>query len=99
MRSGIDAEAPANGAIDCSTSNKCYQIELWVSQVAFDQVRDLAMRGIFPTAILTFKDDCGIKYGGSPDGDDKDWDDVNHRHVPIAEFSLRYTVPSVQPVT
>jgi len=98
VRSGIHTEVLANGYIDCSTANKCYQIELWVSQVAFDQVRDLAMRGIFPSAFLTFNEGCGIQYGGSPDGDDKDWDDVHHRHVPIAEFSLRYTVPSVQPV-
>jgi hypothetical protein len=96
---GVQGQAPANGAIDCDSSRTCYQIELWVSQETFAQVSDLAMRGIFPMVTLTFKDGCGIEYAGAPDGALKNWDNVRRTHVPIAEFSLRYTVPSMRAMT
>jgi hypothetical protein len=69
---------------------RSFQIQLAISGVGFDRVCNLAEKGRYPDAILTFKDDGPIEHGLSPDGNKKIWKNVDSRVALIAEFTLRY---------
>jgi hypothetical protein len=69
---------------------RSFQIQLAVSGVGFDRVRNLAEKGKYPDAILTFKDDGRIEHGLSPDGNKKIWKNVDSTVALITEYTLRY---------
>jgi hypothetical protein len=69
---------------------RSFQIQLAISAVGFDRVCDLAEKGKYPDAILTFKDDGAIEHGLSPDGNKKIWNNVASTVALISEFTLRY---------
>ena len=69
---------------------RSFQIQLAISGVGFDRVCDLAEKGKYPDAILTFKDDGRIEHGFSPDGNKKIWKNVASTVALITEFTLRY---------
>jgi hypothetical protein len=69
---------------------RSFQIQLAISAVGFARVCNLAEKGEFPDAILTFEDDGGIEHGLSPDGNKKIWKNVVSRVALITEFTLRY---------
>jgi hypothetical protein len=69
---------------------RSFQIQLAISGVGFDRVCNLAEKGKYPDAILTFKDDGPIEHGLSPDGNKKIWKNVGSTVALIAEFTLRY---------
>jgi hypothetical protein len=69
---------------------RSFQIQLAISGVGFDRVCDLAAKGRYPEAILTFKDDGRIEHGLSPDGNKKIWNNEKSRVALISEFTLRY---------
>jgi hypothetical protein len=67
-----------------------FQIQLAISAMGFDRVCNLAERGKYPDAILTFKEDGSIEHGLSPDGNKKIWKNLAASPALIAEFTLRY---------
>ena len=69
---------------------RSFQIQLAISGVGFDRICQLAEKGLFPDAILTFKEDGPIEHGLSPEGNKKIWTDVSSNVALIAEFTLRY---------
>jgi hypothetical protein len=69
---------------------RSFQIQLAISGVGFDRVCNLAEKGKYPDAILTFKDDGRIEHGLSPDGNKKIWKNVASTVALITEFTLRY---------
>jgi hypothetical protein len=76
---------------------RSFQIQLAISGVGFDRVcvrltitHNLAEKGKYPDAILTFKDDGRIEHGPSPDGNKKIWKNVGSAVALITEFTLRY---------
>jgi hypothetical protein len=69
---------------------RSFQIQLAISGVGFDRVCNLAEKGKYPDAILTFKDDGRIEHGLSPDGNKKIWKNVGSAVALITEFTLRY---------
>lgn len=69
---------------------RSFQIQLAISGVGFDRVCNLAEKGKYPDAILTFKDDGRIEHGLSPGGNKKIWNNVDSTVALITEFTLRY---------
>jgi hypothetical protein len=69
---------------------RSFQIQLAISRVGFDRVCQLAEKGLFPDALLTFKDDGHIEQGSSPDGSKKIWNNVESKLALISEFTFRY---------
>jgi hypothetical protein len=67
-----------------------FQIQLAISGVGFDRVCNLAEKGKFPDAILTFKEDGPIEHGLSPSGNKKIWKNAGSIAAFITEFTLRY---------
>jgi hypothetical protein len=67
-----------------------FQIQLAISAVGFDRVCNLAEKGRYPDAILTFKEDGSIEHGLSPAGNKKIWKNGAPSPAFIAEFTLRY---------
>jgi hypothetical protein len=70
-----------------------FQIQLAISGVGFDRVCNLAEKGKYPDAILTFKEDGPIEHGLSPDGNKKIWKNSGSTVALITEFTLRYKLP------
>jgi hypothetical protein len=71
---------------------RSFQIQLAISGVGFDRVCNLAEKGKFPDAILTFKEDGAIEHGLSPEGNKKIWKNAGSTPAFIAEFTLRYAL-------
>lgn len=69
---------------------RSFQIQLAISGAGFARVCNLAEKGKYPDAILTFKDDGRVEHGLSPDGNKKIWKNVGSTVAYIAEFTLRY---------
>jgi hypothetical protein len=69
---------------------RSFQIQLAISAAGFNRVCNLAEKGTYPDAILTFKDDGRIEHGLSPDGNKKIWNNVGSTVALITEFTLRY---------
>jgi hypothetical protein len=69
---------------------RSYQIQLAISRVGFDRVCELARKGRYPHAILTFKDEDRMDLGQGSDGTRKVWKNLITKVAPIAEFTLRY---------
>jgi hypothetical protein len=69
---------------------RSFQIQLAISGAGFDRVCNLAEKGRYPDAILTFKDEGRIEHGLSPDGNKKIWRNVGSTVALITEFTLRY---------
>jgi hypothetical protein len=69
---------------------RSFQVQLAISGVGFDRVCNLAAKGKYPDAILTFKDDGRIEHVQSPDGDKKIWQNAGSPVALITEFTLRY---------
>jgi hypothetical protein len=67
-----------------------FQIQLAISGVGFDRVCNLAEKGKYPDAILTFKEDGPIEHGLSLDGNKKIWKNAGSTVAFISEFTLRY---------
>jgi hypothetical protein len=63
----------AHGFIDWFGGDKPCLISLRGSAETFAPLRELAERGSLPSVHITFKDDCGIEFGASPDGNAKIW--------------------------
>jgi hypothetical protein len=70
-----------------------FQIQLAISGVGFDRVCNLAEKGEYPDAILTFKEDGPIEHGLSPNGNKKIWKNAGAAPAYISEFTLRYALP------
>jgi hypothetical protein len=68
--------------------NPCL-ISLQVSAATFAPLRDMAARGTLPSVHLTFKDDRGIAFDGSPDGDVL-WQNSKQNMVPAHEILIAY---------
>jgi hypothetical protein len=69
---------------------RSFQVQLAISGVGFDRVCNLAAKGKYPDAILTFKDDGRIEHVQSPDGNKKIWQNAGSPVALITEFTLRY---------
>jgi hypothetical protein len=69
---------------------RSFQIQLAISRVGFDRVCNLAEKGKYPDAILTFRDDGRIEHGLSPEGNKKIWKNVDSTVAHITEFTFRY---------
>jgi hypothetical protein len=67
-----------------------FQIQLAISAVGFERVCNLAEKGKYPDAILTFKEDGSIEHGLSPAGNKKIWNNSAASPAFINEFTLRY---------
>jgi hypothetical protein len=67
-----------------------FQIQLAISGVGFDRVCNLAEKGKYPDAILTFKEAGPIEHGLSPNGNKKIWKNAGSTAAFITEFTLRY---------
>jgi hypothetical protein len=67
-----------------------FQIQLAISAVGFDRVCNLAEKGKYPDAILTFKEDGSIEHGLSPTGNKMIWKNGGASPAFITEFTLRY---------
>jgi hypothetical protein len=80
----------AHGFIKWFGGEKPCLISLHVSDATFTLLRDLAERGSLPSVRLTFKDDRGIKFGASPDGEELEWDNAKHKLVPVHEVEFSY---------
>jgi hypothetical protein len=69
---------------------RSFQIQLAISGIGFDKVCNLAEKGKYPDAILTFEDEGPIEHGLSPEGNKKIWNTVGSSVALISEFTLRY---------
>jgi hypothetical protein len=69
---------------------RSFQIQLAISRAGFDRVCQLAEKGKYPDALLTFKDDGHIEEGMSSGGNEKIWNNVGSNIALIGEFTLRY---------
>jgi hypothetical protein len=69
---------------------RSYQIQLAVSRVGFDRVCQLAEKGRYPDALLTFMDDGRIVQGMRSDGSEKIWNNAESKLALISEYTLRY---------
>jgi hypothetical protein len=67
-----------------------FQIQLAISAVGFDRICNLAGKGKYPDAILTFNEDGPIEHGLSPTGNKKLWKNAAASPAFITEFTLRY---------
>jgi hypothetical protein len=76
---------------------RSFQVQLAISRVGFDRVCNLAEKGRYPEAILTFKDDGPLEHGQSPDGNKKIWKNVGSVPALITEFTLRYDFSPLAP--
>ena len=76
---------------------RSFQIQLAISGVGFDRACDLAQRGSYPDAILTFKEDGRIEHALSPDGNKKIWNNVASSVALITEYTLRYGLSPPKP--
>ena len=75
---------------------RSFQIQLAISRIGFDRVCDLAAKGRFPHAILTFAADGGIDHVLALEGGNKIWKNVESRVALISEFTLRYDFSPVE---
>jgi len=69
---------------------RSFQIQLAISRIGFDQVCELAEKGRYPHAILTFEEGGGIDDGLGADGGRKIWKNVESRVAIVGEFTLKY---------
>jgi hypothetical protein len=69
---------------------RSFQIHLAISRTGFDRVCGLAEKGRYPHAILTFEKEGPIKYGLSPNGEKKIWQNVESNVALVREYTLRY---------
>jgi hypothetical protein len=69
---------------------RSFQIQLAISRIGFDRVCELAEKGRYPHAILTFAKDGCIDYGPSPNDEKKIWKNVESNVVLVSEFTLKY---------
>jgi hypothetical protein len=73
---------------------RSFQIQLAISAVGFDRVCNLAEKGKYPDAILTFKEDGPIQHGLSPNASKKIWQNASSPTAFISEFTLRFGLSS-----
>ena len=69
---------------------RSFQIQLAISRVGFDRLCDLAQRGRYPHAILTFVEDGAIGALSDAQKDVKIWKNVEARKVYVEEYTFRY---------
>jgi hypothetical protein len=69
---------------------RSFQVQLAISRIGFDRICELAEKGRYPNAILTFEEGSGIDYGLSPNGEKKIWKNVESSVALVSEFTLKY---------
>jgi hypothetical protein len=69
---------------------RSFQIQLAISAMGFNRVCDLAQKGRYPDAILTFQDQGPIDFRNSAEGDKKMWKNMESKLAFISEYTLRY---------
>jgi hypothetical protein len=72
------------------SGRRSFQIQLAISRVGFDRLCDLAQRGRYPHAILTFAEDGSIGALSEAQSEVKIWKNVEAKKVLIDEYTFRY---------
>jgi hypothetical protein len=69
---------------------RSFQIQLAISRVGFDRLCDLAQRGKYPHAMLTFAEDGSIGELSEAQSGVKIWKNIEAERVLVAEYTFRY---------